>query len=246
MEHNHDWDELINYLDRVRPGFRTRIRPATSAQLTEFEDIIGRPIYAAFRGYLERMGADDDCLYLNETGYSLQIDDLIENAVEIRDVDCGPDFFKNYLSLGSTAALWYGLRVSGEHAGRVIRLHRCEEDPRYTPHIADSMFGYVFGYGFSQEMTQLAPQWSVLTAPANIRAKVISQLTSEFEAERYSDSVNWYGRAPHSLAGIWYNPDDANELDIRISARSADASMTLAEHMARELKLNPPVLFDHS
>ena len=244
IERVEEWDALIEYLDRVCPGFRSKRQPATQSQIAEYEATIGQPIYPAFRQYLERIGAEDGGIFAS-AGYSVAIDDLIYDAVDARDVDCGPEFVQEYLTIGSSDAVWYGLRVSGEYAGRVVRLHECKEDDRYTPHIADSLIGYVFGYGITQEMRQLGTQWAGVTAAGGLRSAIIDHFANTIETERYSDSVRWYGRGQNMLVGIWYYPSTITKLDIRITARSAETSMRAAEALASKFQLGTPQLHEH-
>lgn len=233
-----EWSRLIRYIDGVRPGFATRVRPASADQISRYEAVIGRPMFVPYRRFLERMGESDDGLFEEFAGFSATIEDLIDSAVRLRDEDFGPSFFDSYLQIGVAMTQVYGLRVSGPGAGRVVVLAGGGEDTRYG-HRADSLVTFAYSCGFAHEASRLSTRSAVLTADAGRKDDLLRHVRGRYEASEYSDSVRWYGRREGVLLVV--TTVRGRGLEAAFTSREPGRSIGEARRTARELGLADPL-----
>ena len=234
------WTNVIEYIDRIRPGFAQRIRPASPEQISRLESVIGRRLYPPYREYLEHIGDCDDDVFLASSAFSETIEHVIERSIELRDEECGPSFFEHFLRIGAATTQAYGVHVSGSEAGRVVILDGCEADTRYD-HISDSLLNFTFHAGFIHELHQLSSQFALISADSHHENEILRFLNSEYRAELYCDSANWFGRNNGVLV---YARLRRGSIDIGFTARALAQAIECAERAAQALRLSKPRIED--
>ncbi|WP_043427678.1 SMI1/KNR4 family protein [Cystobacter fuscus] len=194
----------IEYASSFDPRITSRIRGVEPGRIAVFEKLVGRPLPASYRAFLEVMGADDGGLNITVDG-TASIDDLIAYyREELKPGVWEPPPDTIIIGVGSISLPEIGLLCAANEEPRVVFVTNKQVLGPYAASLEKLLFRLVFGcYRMNQE-----PKAFYTSSYESIgRKHVLAQardlsVSLGFAALEFSDDVSFSGEKPGAAISI--------------------------------------------